>query len=496
MHSIEVQSSIAAPVAGVKRYPDPGFHPALSMSTIWTLQHLAGPPLRLQQALADGLGIGRALDNDLVLLDPAVSRQQARLQLVDDAVFLHALGGSTRINDRAIAPGETVELAAGDRLGFGPWQLRLARLNERIVPASLAPTLARDRLGLVHQFCRRASDCRDPETLLAALLDAALHGSGCDRVLLLTPQAPYRIDAARPEGAADEGFSHSLVAASFQGMVQLEHLDAQPSESMLALGITQALCLPLPGDECGRVLYLDCRDSAAALPPQAAIFVQTLVESAGLALTRLAREQAMARQGEELWRDLHDELGSFLLGKVYASTTPEAASVAREALAEVRRLVNASRVLGGDSRSLLAALQTECEERCAAAGCELRWDGDVGERELAERGALDLLRLVREWVSNALRHGRVEHLSITLVDRDESLQMEFVQPLTVAATPAPASAEGEVNWPIEWRRGNGLRSIENRLGRLHGRGRCETRGAAASRSLCLVCEIPWRRVQQ
>lgn len=466
------------------------------MSTIWTLQQLSGPPLRLQQALVHGLGIGRALDNDLVLLDPAVSRQQARLRLHDDQVMLRSLAANTLVNDRMLGPGETVVLSAGDQLGFGPWKLRLARLNERIVPASLAPTLARDRLHLVHDFCRRAAACRDAQTLLNELLGAALRGSGCDRVLLISPRASFRVDAALPDDAASEGYSQSLIEASSTGMVQLEQLDAQPSESMLALGITQALCLPLPGDERGRVLYLDCRDSAAALPPQAAIFVQTLAESAGLALTRLAREQAMARQGEELWRDLHDELGSFLLARVYASTTPEAAAVAREALAEVRRLVNASRVLGGDSRSLLAALQTECEERCAAAGCELRWAGEVGERELFERGALDLLRLVREWVSNALRHGPAKRLSITLVDRDEAFRMEFIQPLAAAVTAPPASGDGAVNWPEQWRRGNGLRSIETRLARLRGRGRCEPVLDADGPALRFRCDIPWQRVQQ
>lgn len=496
MRSTEALLHTGTPTSGFCRYSEPELHDPLSMSTIWTLQHLAGPPLQLQPLPAEGLEIGRALDNDLVLLDPGVSRQQARLQLSDDAVSLHALGGTTQVNDRAIAPGQRIRLSAGDRLGFGPWQLRLARLSERIVPASLAPTLARDRLGLVHDFCRRAAACRDPEALLDALLDAALRGSGCDRVLLIAPQHPFRIDAAMPENAAAEGFSHSLFAASSDGMVQLEHLDAQPSESMLALGITQALCLPLPGDERGRVLYLDCRDSAAALPPQAAIFVQTLAESAGLALTRLAREQAMARQGEQLWRDLHDELGSFLLGKVYAATTPEAASVAREALAEVRRLVSASRVLGGDSRSLLAALQAECEERCAGAGCALRWDGEVGQRELAEHGALDLLRLVREWVSNALRHGQLQQLAVVVVDRDDALRLEFVQSLGAAATPAADAGGGAVNWPVEWSRGTGLRSIETRLARLQGRGRCEAVSAADPPTLHFICDIPWHRVQQ
>src|SRR6056297_2715453 len=44
-----------SPAAPIIRYSGSGFREAISMSPIWTLQQLAGAPLRLNQALVDGM---------------------------------------------------------------------------------------------------------------------------------------------------------------------------------------------------------------------------------------------------------------------------------------------------------------------------------------------------------------------------------------------------------------------------------------------------------
>ena len=66
--------------------------------------------------------IGRSLTSDIVISEPAVSAQQARIQLGDDGVYtIHDLSGrgTTMVNSRPLRIGETVTLQSGDRINLG-----------------------------------------------------------------------------------------------------------------------------------------------------------------------------------------------------------------------------------------------------------------------------------------------------------------------------------------------------------------------------------------
>jgi pSer/pThr/pTyr-binding forkhead associated (FHA) protein len=62
--------------------------------------------------------IGRAGTNDIVLEDPTVSRQQAKIRLEGDEFYIYDLGATnpTRVNGRVITKQK---LADGDRVEMG-----------------------------------------------------------------------------------------------------------------------------------------------------------------------------------------------------------------------------------------------------------------------------------------------------------------------------------------------------------------------------------------
>lgn len=65
--------------------------------------------------------IGRGLHNSVVLVDPAVSREHARLGLDDDGWWLENVSAHNPalVNDALVAPGERVTVAPGDRMLLG-----------------------------------------------------------------------------------------------------------------------------------------------------------------------------------------------------------------------------------------------------------------------------------------------------------------------------------------------------------------------------------------
>lgn len=109
---------------------------------------------------------------------------------------------------------------------------------------------------------------------------------------------------------------------------------------------------------------------------------------------------------QRIYEALHDDLGAKLLDLVYGAESPEQADRAREALAILREVVSQARRPPGPLSSVLAALQDEAGRRLALLGWQLDWQqaDRLPEPLLDAAQVLNLSRIVREAISNALRH--------------------------------------------------------------------------------------------
>jgi hypothetical protein len=140
----------------------------------------------------------------------------------------------------------------------------------------------------------------------------------------------------------------------------------------------------------------------------------------------LARRFAEALDAAERWSaereriygDLHDDLGARLLSLVIGAESPRQADLARTALADLRDVVSrsASRAAGEPAAlvDLLGDWRAEIEQRAAAAGLHLTWAQEPEEPALAlsPDDALNLGRILREAVTNVLRHASASRLSV------------------------------------------------------------------------------------
>jgi predicted component of type VI protein secretion system len=89
----------------------------------WRLDAL--PPARSQPLAPPHVSLGRALDNDVVLDDPRVSRYHAELRYAVDGWSVHDLGSTngTYVNGTQVT---ACVLQAGDRLRVGDREFVLA----------------------------------------------------------------------------------------------------------------------------------------------------------------------------------------------------------------------------------------------------------------------------------------------------------------------------------------------------------------------------------
>lgn len=179
-----------------------------------------------------------------------------------------------------------------------------------------------------------------------------------------------------------------------------------------------------------------------------------------LATRQLLAERTRTAERLRMARDLHDGFGHHLtalsLNLEAAAHLAEGASrehvqraqsVARALLAEVRSTVSGVRDEGLDTMQAIRALVEPIDEpRVHVSGPPSLAVSDPSQAET-------LLRLVQEIVTNAIRHAQASNLWISISHEDDGLHVE---------------GRDDGRGAGQWRDGNGLRGMRERLGALGG----------------------------
>lgn len=167
--------------------------------------------------------------------------------------------------------------------------------------------------------------------------------------------------------------------------------------------------------------------------------------------------EAVAAERERIYSDLHDDIGAKLLGLIHTAPSPLQADSARAILQDLRDVVTRSRGTPGTLGDVLADIRSEATQRLAAVGITLAWQelNDLPDPPLDTERALHLHRIVREAISNTIRHAQARHLRVRLRCSGNQLGIELTD-------------DGDGVDAHATRPGTGMRSMRNRANELAG----------------------------
>lgn len=165
--------------------------------------------------------------------------------------------------------------------------------------------------------------------------------------------------------------------------------------------------------------------------PVFAVLLFFFVERIVLDHEQAAREQqaAIDEERRRILNDMHDGLGSHLItaSRLLRRDVVDRELVARtldEALLDLRLIIDSLDTSERDLLPLLANLRYRLSPRLEAMGIRLEWEQSVTEariERLTPQGALNVLRIVQEAVSNAVRHAMPSTVTIGVGPADGGL---------------------------------------------------------------------------
>ena len=170
---------------------------------------------------------------------------------------------------------------------------------------------------------------------------------------------------------------------------------------------------------------------------------------------------ALAKERSRLMRDLHDGLGGEMVAILALIERGQAQSAdiahnVRAALVDMRLIVASLEDYGGDIAMALGAWKERADPLVQASGLRLHWllTGLSPEFEAGPTQTLNLLRILQEALSNAIRHSRASNIYI------EAEVAEAEQIITFA--------DDGIGLPSDIREGKGLPNMRSRIAALGG----------------------------
>lgn len=199
------------------------------------------------------------------------------------------------------------------------------------------------------------------------------------------------------------------------------------------------------------------------------------------------RRQARQEERQRVMRDMHDGLGSQLLGALQLAQDehvprPELVRQLRDALDQLKLTIDALHDTGGDVAALLGALRYRLEPRLKAGGLALHWEADVlpEMEDWSAEHALDLQMVLFEAFSNLLAHARARRATLSARVEDGTLVIRLSDDgVGLRGSRAAAQRAG----------GRGLANMQLRVMRLGGQLMVDEPAAGGT---CACLRLPLR----
>ena len=172
---------------------------------------------------------------------------------------------------------------------------------------------------------------------------------------------------------------------------------------------------------------------------------------------KTSREEGANQERERITRDLHDDVGALLLTLIHKAESAENALLAKNALNGVRDTIYSLR---NDSyqpfNTTLSNWREEIKQRTDAAQVNLLWKVvDLSQPYyLSPRQRINLDRIVRESISNILKHALPQCIDIYLTEVNNTTQLIIID-------------DGDSSDPSTWQANTGLYNLNTRASEIN-----------------------------
>lgn len=162
----------------------------------------------------------------------------------------------------------------------------------------------------------------------------------------------------------------------------------------------------------------------------------------------VARQEGAQQERQRIKRDLHDDLGAKLLQLLHR-TESDNKPLVREAIADLRKLLSSRSTDVKDIAQAVHGWREEAEIRCADHNIKLNWQQRVVPAPMNARTFDNVTSVLRESLSNAVRHTSNREVDIQINGDSNELKILVTNPFS--------------DHPQENGNGNGLENIRNRM---------------------------------
>lgn len=198
---------------------------------------------------------------------------------------------------------------------------------------------------------------------------------------------------------------------------------------------------------------------------------------------REAARRALSDERARLTADLHDGLSGHLASIIALSErerSPQVAHAAREALDDLRLVIHSLDIEDGELPVALAGLRERLERQLKRSGVELHWSmARLPEISgVTPSHALNVLRILQEAVTNAVRHGQATRIDV-IGDQDDHGQARIVVRNDGVSFPRHSN-----------RTGKGLPNMRRRIRQLNGAIEIEPLDDGTRLTVLLPLQLP------
>ncbi len=190
---------------------------------------------------------------------------------------------------------------------------------------------------------------------------------------------------------------------------------------------------------------------------------------------RSSYEQGVEEERMRIGRDLHDNIGARLLKLIHQLRGTPSVEVARDAMKDLRTSIAALDAQPVPLANALADWRAEADGRCEAAGCKLHWSQSayLPAQELIPRNKASLESVMREMITNALKHAAAKNIKAVIETENNTLHITIEN-------------DGQIAELSTWKDGYGLRNLRGRITELGG----NLNISASSQSVQMQIRVP------